>query len=185
MWWMSQGRHKCFSILSNFCFKMEIVNKRQEIKLNKRLEKEKDTHGVTHPTLLERLKCKSKSGNNGRSWGTFLARNTSGVEGHATSPRWRIRTNDKQVNYSHKPNKPNNKLVNVWLEHFWCTDEPWAYTDPQDSPRLGLGGNTTFPLIVFYVPNHRAYTQMSFCPETSNLGVRNSRKWDSHDFGGP
>jgi hypothetical protein len=50
---------------------MEIINKRREIKLNKRLEKEKDTLGVTHPTLLERLKCKSKSGNNGRSWGMF------------------------------------------------------------------------------------------------------------------
>jgi len=37
--------------------------------------------------------------------------------------------------------KPNNKLVNAWLEHFWCTNEPWAYTDSQDSydspwPRL-------------------------------------------------
>jgi hypothetical protein len=112
----------------------------------------------------------------------FLARNTSGVEGHAASPRWRIRTNDKQVNYSHKP---NNKLINVWLEHFWCTDKPRAYTDPQDSPRLGLGGNTTFPLIVFYVPSHGAYTQMSFCLKIPNLGVWNSRKWDYHDFGGP
>jgi hypothetical protein len=29
-----------------------------------------------------------------------------------------IKMNDKLVNYSHKPNKPNNKLVSVWLEHF-------------------------------------------------------------------
>jgi hypothetical protein len=37
--------------------------------------------------------------------------------------------------------KPNNKLVSALLEHFWCTDEPWAYID---SPRPGLGGVTTF-----------------------------------------
>jgi len=24
--------------------------------------------------------------------------------------------------------KPNNKLVSAWLHHFWCMDEPWAYT---------------------------------------------------------
>ncbi len=33
--------------------------------------------------------------------------------------------------------KPNDKLVNVWLEHFWCTSKPWAYVDSQDSSRLG------------------------------------------------
>jgi hypothetical protein len=26
--------------------------------------------------------------------------------------------------------KRNNKLVNTWLEHFWCTNEPRAYMDP-------------------------------------------------------
>jgi hypothetical protein len=30
---------------------------------------------------------------------------------------------------------------------------------------------TTFPLIVFFVLGHRAYTQMSFCPGTPNLGA--------------
>jgi hypothetical protein len=47
--------------------------------------------------------------------------------------------------------KLNNKLVNVWLEHFWCTDEPWAYTDSQDSSWPGLGGNHHFaPYSIFY-----------------------------------
>jgi hypothetical protein len=30
--------------------------------------------------------------------------------------------------------KSNDKLVNVWLEHFWCMDEPLTYMDSQDSP---------------------------------------------------
>jgi hypothetical protein len=34
-----------------------------------------------------------------------------------------------------------------------------------------LGEATTFPLIVLYVPGHRAYTQMLFCPRTSKLGI--------------
>jgi hypothetical protein len=32
-----------------------------------------------------------------------------------------------------------------------------------------LGEATTFPLIVFFVPNHGANTQMSFCPGTPKL----------------
>jgi hypothetical protein len=39
----------------------------------------------------------------------------------------------------------NKKLVSVKLEHFWCTDESRANTDPQDSPRLGLGGSHHLP----------------------------------------
>ncbi len=41
--------------------------------------------------------------------------------------------------------KPNNKLVNAQLEHFWCQDEPQANSDSQDSPRPGLGGNHHLP----------------------------------------
>ncbi len=31
------------------------------------------------------------------------------------------------------------------MEHFWCTNEPWANTDSQDSTWLGLGGNHHLP----------------------------------------
>ncbi len=69
-------------------------------------------------------------------------------------------------------NKPNNKLVNAYLEHFWCMDEPQANTDEprantnsQNSPRPNLKEATTFPLIIFFVFGHGASTQMSFCPE--------------------
>jgi hypothetical protein len=34
-----------------------------------------------------------------------------------------------------------------------------------------LGETTTFPLIVFFVPSHMPYTQMSFCLNTPKLGV--------------
>ncbi len=41
--------------------------------------------------------------------------------------------------------RPNNKLVSVKLEHFWCTDEPWTNTDSQDSPRPELGASHHLP----------------------------------------
>ncbi len=55
--------------------------------------------------------------------------------------------------------KPNNKLVSVWLEHFWCVDKPWAYTDSQDSPQFRLGGNLAiiFPFIIFFVISDGVY----------------------------
>jgi hypothetical protein len=52
---------------------------------------------------------------------------------------------DKRINYSHKPNKPNNKLVNAYLEHFWCKDKPRLYMNSQDSPWFELGGSHHFP----------------------------------------
>jgi hypothetical protein len=42
---------------------------------------------------------------------------------------------------------------------------------------LDLGEATTFPLIVFYVLGHGAYTQMSFCLGTPNLGILKFPKW--------
>jgi hypothetical protein len=36
---------------------------------------------------------------------------------------------------------------------------------------LSLGQAITFPLIIFSVPSHEAYIQMSFCPRTPKLGV--------------
>jgi hypothetical protein len=41
--------------------------------------------------------------------------------------------------------KLNNKLVSAELKHFWCTNEPWANTNSQDSPWPGLGGNHHLP----------------------------------------
>jgi hypothetical protein len=100
-----------------------------------------------------------------------MARNTSRVEGHARAPKWGPGRMTSRSIIHMNLHKPNNKLVNVYLEHFWCTNKSRANTDSQDSPRPGLGEATTFPLIVIFVPNHGAYTQMSFCPETPNLRI--------------
>jgi hypothetical protein len=43
----------------------------------------------------------------------YLIRNILEAKEVCWNPRIRIKKNDKQVNYSHKPNKPNNKLVNA------------------------------------------------------------------------
>jgi hypothetical protein len=66
--------------------------------------------------------------------------------------------------------KPNNKLVNAWLEHFWCTNEPRAYTDLQNSSWPGLGEATTFPLAILFVISHRGCIQMSFCLRIPKIG---------------
>jgi hypothetical protein len=56
-------------------------------------------------------------------------------------------------------------------------DEQWANNIHKINHGPDLGEATTFPLIVYYVPDHETKTQMSFCPETPT--------WDSLDFGGP
>ncbi len=78
--------------------------------------------------------------------------------------------------------KPNNKLVNIELEHFWCMDKLGANIDSQNSPQAWISGKTSLSpsLIVYYVPGHETNTQMSFCPEIPNckfpkLGL--SRVW--------
>jgi hypothetical protein len=48
-----------------------------------------------------------------------------------------------------------------------------------------LGEATTFPLIVYYVPLHKAHIQMTFCPRTPKWKSQNSQSWDSRNFGAP
>jgi hypothetical protein len=50
-----------------------------------------------------------------------------------------------------------------------------------------LGEATTFPLIVYFVPNHETSTQMSFCPKTpkgspeiSKIGILTTL--EAHNF---
>jgi hypothetical protein len=58
-----------------------------------------------------------------------LVRSTLGVEGRVGAPKWGLgRMTSKSIIHMDL-HKPNNKLVNAWLEHFWCINEPWAYTD--------------------------------------------------------
>jgi len=74
-----------------------------------------------------------------------LTRNILGVEGCAGVSGWgRQQVTTNSIIYTDLHN-PNNKLVNAWLEQFWCTDEPRIYTNSQDSPQLGLGGSHRLP----------------------------------------
>jgi len=65
-----------------------------------------------------------------------------------------------------------------WLVRGWNTFGAWMnhmHTRTHKTHHvLDLGEATTFPLIVFSMPNHGAWTQMSFCPKTlktPKLGV--------------
>jgi len=74
-----------------------------------------------------------------------LVRSTSGVKWSARASRWGLRQVIIRSIIHMDLHKANNKLVGAWLEHFWCTDEPWAYIDSQDSPWPGLGGSYHLP----------------------------------------
>jgi len=50
---------------------------------------------------------------------------------------------------------------------------------------MDLREATAFPLIVFFVPSHRANTQMSICPMTPTWESRNSQNWNFCNFIGP
>jgi hypothetical protein len=100
-----------------------------------------------------------------------LARNTSRVEGQVGTLGWGLgRLISKSITHTHL-HKPNHKLVSAWLEPFWCTDEPWAITDSQDSPRPGLRGNHhLLPYSILYAwPG--ANTQMSFYLGIPKIGT--------------
>ncbi len=58
-----------------------------------------------------------------------LARNTLGVERHVGAPRWGLKRMTSRLIIHTNLHKPNNKLVSVWLEHFWCTDKSQTYTN--------------------------------------------------------
>ncbi len=75
------------------------------------------------------------------------------------------RKNDKQLNHSHEPAK--NQTMS-WLMHSWKTfgakmsHEQIRTHKTHHTPDLGEA--TTFPLIVYLVPLHKAHIQMAFCP---------------------
>jgi len=90
-----------------------------------------------------------------------------------------------EINFNSIVNFKSSSLSYISEWSFWCTDEPHANMDEQDSPWPELGGSTTFPLLIFSMLGHEACTQMSFCLGTPKLGSQNSLNWDLCDFGGP
>jgi hypothetical protein len=81
--------------------------------------------------------------------------------------------------------KPNNKLVNAYLNNFGARTSHMQTRTHKTHHSLDLKEATTFPLIVYFVPGHETSTQMSFCPETPKWEPQNSQSWDSCNFGGP
>jgi hypothetical protein len=83
-----------------------------------------------------KMKTSKREGVGARS----LAHNISGVEGRVGALGWGVgRLTSKSITHMDL-HKLNNKL-----EHLWCTDEPRATIDSQDSPRFGLGGSHHLP----------------------------------------
>jgi len=71
-----------------------------------------------------------------------LLRNTSEIKG---CPRWGLGRMTSESIIHMSVHKPNNKLVNAWLGHFWCTDNmnihkltrfttTWTWGKPPPSP---------------------------------------------------
>jgi hypothetical protein len=93
------------------------------------------------PTVSPKMKTTKGEGIGACS----LTHNTSGVEGRVGALRWGLgRLTSKSITHTDL-HKPNNKLINVELEHLWCRDEPHANTDSQNSPWFGLGGSHHLP----------------------------------------
>jgi hypothetical protein len=69
----------------------------------------------------------------GRKKFSFCSVTVTGVKSLSLS-RWGLRRFISKSITRMDLHKPNNKLVSAQLEHLWCTNEPWANTDSQDSP---------------------------------------------------
>jgi hypothetical protein len=74
-----------------------------------------------------------------------LVRSTLGVEGHVGAPEWGLGRMTSGAIIHIDLHSLNNKLVNAWLKHFWCTYEPRAYMDSRDSPWPRLRGSHHLP----------------------------------------
>jgi hypothetical protein len=99
----------------------------------------------------------------------FLTQSTSEVEGRAGALGWGLGKMTSRSIIHIDLHELNNKFVSVELEHFWCTDEPWAY---MDFTMAQIWGIYHLPLlIIFSVPSHWGCTQMSFCLRTFKLEV--------------
>jgi hypothetical protein len=59
----------------------------------------------------------------------FLTCNIFGIKGHVGAMGWELgRVTSKLIIHT-DVHKLNNKLISAWLEHFCCTNKPWAYMD--------------------------------------------------------
>jgi len=74
-----------------------------------------------------------------------LACSILGVEGHVGVLGWNSKEWQASQLFMRTYTNQTTKLVSAKLEHFWCTYEPRANMNSQDSPRPGLGGSHHLP----------------------------------------
>jgi len=100
---------------------------------------------MTHPKLLDGLKCESKSEDNGKnkSWGTFLG--SQHFEGKRVCWSFKMKLERLTRNsITHTDlHKLNNKLVSAYLEHFGAQTSHGQTQTQHDS---NLGKPPPFPL---------------------------------------
>jgi len=141
---------------------------------------------LMHPKFLDGLNHESKGEDSirKRSWAHSLAHNTSGVEGHVRASGWD--EDDRQAVELFTQTCTNQ--TTSWLVQSWNTfgartshRQTWTHKIHHD---LDSREATTFPLIVFSMPDHGANTQMSFCSGTPKWESRNSWNWDFCNFRG-
>ncbi len=75
--------------------------------------------------------------------------------------------------------KPNNRLVSVQLKHFGARTNHKQTRTHKTHNGPDLGEATTFPFIIYFVPDHETSTQMSFCPQTPKFGSPEISKVES------
>ncbi len=81
-----------------------------------------------------------------------------------------------KLTHSHGPAHNPHKVVSAQLEHLQCQDEPRATWTHKTHHGPDLGEATTFPLILYFVPLHKACIQMAFLSRDSRVGVSKSHQ---------
>jgi len=134
-----------------------------------------------NPKLLDRFKCEYKVKTIEGSWvgARSLACSTFGIKGPARASRRGL----GRVTRTYT-NQTISWLVRNW-NNFGAQTSHEQIQIHKTHHRPDLREATTFPLIIFFMPSHRANTQMSFCPTTLKLESRNFWNWNFRNFGGP
>ncbi len=129
-------------------------------------------YGWRTPKLFDRLNYKSKGENNEKLGVRVhsLVHNTSRVEGGVGALGCGLGWVTSKSIIHMDLHKPNNKLMHS-LSTFGAHTSHGQTQTHDIHHNLDLDKATTFPLIVFFVLGHMAYTQMSFCPGTSKLWI--------------
>jgi hypothetical protein len=131
---------------------------------------------MTHPQIPYGPNYESKNEDNRRRKNRGALHDSQRFGGRATCWSSRMGLGKWQaINHSHglAQNQTISSLVhNLNTFGAWTNDEQTQTHKTHHG--LDLGEATTFPLIVYFVPDHGTNIQMSFCPRTpkfSNLGL--------------